>query len=351
MTEVSKRKTIRAVLDVLHSNRMGQPPQTTPRAKRKRGVTFDSPTVHHFDKESPAKRRIIGGDQTNGECSENLQNDQLAIELQEHGLSLHGTRGQRLKRLQTYIHAELQQDLQQRGMLSKEQGSNMDYRELRRKMELFQQLERKARVVMIYGSEGLPGRMDMTRLRKELKTRRLSDNGDRDELESRLEHALLKDDCPHVLLAEDGYAFGRVEVDLEEFLAGQPDEELRRRLRDDHGIDDIPRKKDMKIHLLREIYDQQLEAQMEEALKVVLRDALKKRKLPVSEDKAGMFMQLEEQISRTELNGATLWAFELPDECNKISSKLKSHKNRRQSSCRISQSPVRLAGNVLGVLS
>lgn len=234
----------------------------------------------------------------------------LTIELQTHGLPTGGSREQRLCRLNKYINQEQRAELESHGLIDPDEDG-FGPRELKRKIELLRELERKARVVVLFGSEGLPGLMDMARLRKELKLRRLSDVGSKTELENRLEHALLKDDCPHIQMQDDGYAYGRTNVSIDEYLENLSDVELRRRLKEDHKVEEVPRSKAAKIKALRLLLAEQVDAKMEEALTVVLREQLRQRKLPIEgECKMKMFSRLENDIAKTTLEGPTTLTFE-----------------------------------------
>jgi len=301
----------RAVLDTMNANstqqRAGEKAMVRP--KRKRCVRFDSPRVHHFSKESPAKRRIVTDD---GESTQTMQNDQLTIELEEYGLSQNGSREEKISRLDGKINEDLNLKLASYGLVEADQ-TNLGHRQLRRKTDILRELERKARVVLIYGEQGLPSAMDMSKLRKELKMRRLSDTGTREQLEVRLEHALLKDDCAHVEIADDGYAFGRVEVDMEDVLMSKPDKELRRLLKEEHHYSEkIPTKKEEKVAILKAILDKQMDVDYDEAFEAAQRACLRQLKLPVvpHESKAAMFLRLENELTKSELDGKTLWAFE-----------------------------------------
>ena len=156
--------------------------------------------------------------------------------------------------------------------------------------------------------------MEMTRLKKELKSRRLSDIGERGQLEERLEHALLKEDCAKTFMKDDGYAYGRVEVDVDEFLESKSNNELRKLLKEEHDVEktDIPNKKDPKIAMLKDLMAESLKVQSDDAFEVVLRTRLRHLKVTSSskETRHSMFLKLDQELSKSELNGATLWAFE-----------------------------------------
>lgn len=184
-------------------------------------------------------------------------------------------------------------------------GSSSPSREsLRRQITLLRQLERQANLVIIHGRESLPFVMDASRLKRELKVRRLSDHGERQALEERLEHALMKEDCAKTFMPDDGYAYGRVEVDVDEYLEPKTNKELAGMLRTEHGVAkvEMPKKKGGKVELLKEMLGERLHRQIEEALLTALQCRLHHLAVvPCSKGgKRALFAQLDAELAKAE---------------------------------------------------
>jgi len=180
-----------------------------------------------------------------------LSTEALTIELKAHGLSPGGTRSDMERRLEDRLDDEHREGLATAGVLVPQGISSPSRASLRRQITLLRQLERQAKLVFIHGRESLPFLLDSSRLKKELKMRRLSDHGERKDLEERLEHALMKEECAKTYMADDGYAYGRVEVDVDEFLEPKTNKELAVSLVEQYGVHrtEIPKKKGGKVAL------------------------------------------------------------------------------------------------------